>query len=169
MTNAAPHEVEEIAAGCLMARVRMIARRVTRYHDDALRPFGIQASQLNLLVFVARFGPVRRSRIGKILGLDPSTLTRNLRVMTEKGWIGDSPDDADGRARLMRATPAGLGLIVDVAPAWRTAQATTRALLGVRGESLVWAISGNAMRASAGTAVSDLAAHTADPGSSDRG
>ena len=35
---------------CLVVRLRLLNRVVTNIYDDALRPWGVKASQLNILV-----------------------------------------------------------------------------------------------------------------------
>ena len=42
----------EILQSCLLTRTRQISRVLTAIYDDALRPFGINAPQLTLLVMI---------------------------------------------------------------------------------------------------------------------
>jgi DNA-binding MarR family transcriptional regulator len=125
----------EMADSCLMMRSRLVSRVLTGMYDDALRPHGIQASQLNLLVFVARTGPIRRGELGTLMHIDPSTLTRNLRVMLANGWIEEAKDGADGRGHPVRISRKGENLVAKVAPDWKNAQRRAAALLGERGEA----------------------------------
>src|SRR5262245_28122037 len=46
----------KIAGECPGIRVRRASRLLTRLYDEALRPLGIQASQLSVLIAVAMFG-----------------------------------------------------------------------------------------------------------------
>ncbi|MEO5631565.1 MAG: MarR family transcriptional regulator, partial [Nitrospiraceae bacterium] len=73
--------IDQIACECLLVRVRKLNRVLTGIYDAELRPFGLKASQLSLMVLVAKAGPIRRIEIGKLLHIDPSTLTRNLKIM----------------------------------------------------------------------------------------
>ena len=84
--------IDQIAHECLLMRVRKLDRVLTSIYDAELRPFGLKASQTNLLVLVAKAGPIRRIEIGKRLCLDPSTLTRNLKIMLTNGWIQEIAD-----------------------------------------------------------------------------
>jgi DNA-binding MarR family transcriptional regulator len=127
--------VEEMVEGCLMSRSRMIARDLTTMYDEELRPFGVQASQLILLASVAYMGPVRRSEVGKTLHLDTSTLTRNLRVMENNGWIEEANAGADGRGRPIRISESGRKLLAQAFPAWRRAQRSASRLLGDDGKA----------------------------------
>ncbi|MGY2050448.1 MarR family winged helix-turn-helix transcriptional regulator [Methylobacterium sp. JK268] len=124
-----PEIVEEIARHCVLTRTRLIARTVTAIYDDALRPFGIQASQFALLVIIAKLGPARRAEIGRINQQDRSTLTRNLRIMLREGWIEEVPG-RDGKGRLVQAAAPGARLLAEALAPWRAAQARANALLG---------------------------------------
>lgn|SRR3989344_8223772 len=140
---------DQIAGECLMGRIRMITRVLTGIYEEELRPFGLKASQLNLLVVVAKAGPVRRIDIGKMLNLDPSTLTRNLRVMLAQGWIEERRGGDDGRGDPLRITVKGQHLLERIGPAWRKAQARTRRLLGEHGETIVRKLSDKLMTGNA--------------------
>ncbi|HUZ90512.1 MAG TPA: MarR family winged helix-turn-helix transcriptional regulator [Methylocella sp.] len=133
--------VDQIARGCLMGRARLLTRVLTGIYDDALRPFGIKASQLNLLVVVAQEGPIRRMEIGKLIHLDPSTLTRNLQVMLANGWIEEIMDSEDGRGLPLQVTVQGRMLLQKLGPAWKGAQRTARKLLGEEGATLLLDVS----------------------------
>ena len=129
--------IDEMACGCLMGRARLLTRVLTGMYDDELRPFGLKATQLNLLVVVAQLGPVRRTEIGRMIHLDPSTLTRNLQVMLSNGWIEEVADDEDGRGLPLRATRRGKALLEEVSPAWKRAQQKAEKLLGGDGAALL--------------------------------
>lgn len=128
--------VNEIASGCVLTRTRLIARVITSIYDDALRPFGIQASQFALLVMIAKIGPARRAEVGRINQQDRSTLTRNLKIMLREGWIEEVPD-RNGNGRLVTASEAGLRLMEAAAPVWREAQMKACARLGEAGAATV--------------------------------
>lgn len=132
---------DEMARNCLMGRARLMARIITGIYEQQLRPFGLKASQLNLLVVVAQEGPIRRNEIGRFIHLDVSTLTRNLQVMLTNGWIEEAQDYSDGRGLPLQITKSGESLLADVAPAWRKAQRRTRELLGAEGTSVLMDVS----------------------------
>ncbi|MBP6604096.1 MAG: MarR family transcriptional regulator [Nitrospira sp.] len=52
---------------------------------------GLKVTPINLLVLVAKAGPIWRIEIVNGLHLDPSTLTRNLKIMLTNGWIKRLP------------------------------------------------------------------------------
>jgi DNA-binding MarR family transcriptional regulator len=87
---------------------------------------------------VTKAGPVRRMELGRLLSLDPSTLTRNLAVMLKHGWIEEVPDDGDQRGAPVQTTAMGRKLLERSAPAWHRAQARAKKMLGSTGINLLF-------------------------------
>lgn len=134
--------IDRIASECVLRRVRLVSRVLSGIFDEELRPLGLRASQLPLLVAIAKSGPARRSDIGRQLHLDPSTLTRNLKVMIANGWVEEEPHGRGGRGHPLRVTEAGSRLLAAVEPAWEKGQARARELIGPEGESMLRRLSG---------------------------
>jgi DNA-binding MarR family transcriptional regulator len=135
--------IDQIGCECLLSRARILNRVLTNIYDDELRGFGLKATQLNLLVVVARIGPVRRIDIGKRLHLDPSTLTRNLKIMLTNGWIEEIIDGEDGRGSPLQVTAKGRDLLHQIVPSWRKAQGRTQRLIGDNGATLLRKLAAN--------------------------
>jgi DNA-binding MarR family transcriptional regulator len=129
--------VNEISSGCLLGHWRRVNRILSGIYEAEMRDWGLKSSQLNLLVAVAKAGPVRRIDLGKRLHLDPSTLTRNLQVMLKQGWIEEKPDEEDQRSARLTIAPKGRKLLESIAPAWKRAQARAKQMLGSEGAALV--------------------------------
>jgi len=125
--------MEEMACGCVLTRARLISRVVTGIYDEALRQFDMGAPQFSLLVVISKLAPASRADIGRFNQLDRSTLTRNLRLLLAGGWIRETPRVSGGRGRPIVLTDAGRQLIIDAAPAWRSAQAAAEEALGKQG------------------------------------
>lgn len=121
-----------------MTRWRRANRLLAAVYDEELRPFGLKSSQHGLLVAVTKAGPVRRIELGRLLSLDPSTLTRNLAVMLKHGWIEEVPDDGDQRGAPIQTTAIGRKLLQRSAPAWRSAQTRAKKMLGSNGVDLLF-------------------------------
>ena len=118
-----------IAADCLAFRVRRVSRVLTRLYDEALRPLGIQATQLTLLNAVVLCDEASdgegaaMSRLADILAMDLTTLSRNLRPLEKSRLIEISPLPGDRRVRVARVTRSGRQLIENALPLWRHAHA----------------------------------------------
>jgi DNA-binding MarR family transcriptional regulator len=124
-----PSPAGEIARDCIAVRVRALNRVVTALYDEALRPLGLRAGQLNLLVAVALMGTARPGDVCRRLRMDKSTLSRDVEVLRRNGWL-EVDDSAGGRARPLRLTPAGRSLLESALPAWRRAQERALDLIG---------------------------------------
>jgi DNA-binding MarR family transcriptional regulator len=135
-----PHDhltvAQTIAADCLAFRVRRVSRVLTRLYDEALRPLGIQATQLTLLNAVALCdeagdgqGAVM-SHLADVLAMDLTTLSRNLRPLEKSRLISITPLPTDRRVRVARLTNSGQRLIENALPLWRHAHQRVVEALG---------------------------------------
>ncbi len=129
-TNRKDRTEDVIARECLVARLRLLNRVVTKVYDQALRPFGLKASQLNILVVAARLGLARPADMCRRLQLDTSTLSRNVERMRARDWLEVVDDDDDGRAQPFRLTVEGRRMLERARPAWEMAQANVMKLIG---------------------------------------
>ena len=82
-------------------RMRRATRRVTQLYDHALEPAGLTVTQFGLLAFLqgaslARSIDLSVGTITEKLGMDPTTLTRNLKPLARKGLVRNTIDPADG-------------------------------------------------------------------------
>lgn len=123
---------DRIASECLAVRVRLLNRTVTGIYDAALRPLGMTVGQLNILVVVAKLGPVSPGEVARRLNMEKSTLSRNLDRMQGHGWIGVLSGES-GRRQALEIRSKGRKLLEKAVPLWDEAQADAKALLGQQG------------------------------------
>jgi len=121
-----------IAGECLAVRVRLLNRVISGVYDQALRPLGITAGQMNILVVVAKGGAVAPGEVARVLHMEKSTLSRNLERMRRQGWVEVSPGEA-GRGLVATIAAAGEALLREALPRWEEAQVRVRELLGTDG------------------------------------
>jgi DNA-binding MarR family transcriptional regulator len=120
---------QEILSSCVCHKTRMAMRCVTRAYDEALRPLGLRATQLLLLVAIAAKGAMSISALAEALGMDRTTLTRNLGPLEKEGLIRRG-DEGWRRSRALVVTPAGHALMTEAIPLWKGAQRALRTKLG---------------------------------------
>ena len=123
-----------IATECPAVRAREVSRLLARVYDGALRPLGLQSSQLSVLVAVAGFGE-RGAKIGLLarrLVMERTTLTRNIQPLERAGLLRVSRSPEDARARVITLTRAGERMIETAFPLWERATERVRKLLGAR-------------------------------------
>lgn len=107
--------------GCTSFKLRQLMRRVGRHYDAELAKAGLKATQYSLLSCVFKLGPMRPSDIARTMGLEASTLTRNLKPLVAAGWLTLEAGD-DGRSRSVALTPAGREKRQEAQRRWRIAQ-----------------------------------------------
>lgn len=111
---------------CYCTEFRRAANALTGIYDDALRPVGLKITQLSLLRTLDRLGKATYKDIAEELGLDSTTISRNIKILIEAGWINISGDD-DARHKVARLSPSGLRKLRDGNEYWCDAQAQVEA------------------------------------------
>jgi DNA-binding MarR family transcriptional regulator len=91
-----------IDAARLRVAVLRLSRRL-RKHDLA----GLTPSQLSTLSCVGKTGPVRLGDLAAAERIAPSTLTRVVNVLEERGYLVRTPAREDARAYLVTLTDSG--------------------------------------------------------------
>src|SRR6516165_11186661 len=89
-----------------VARLRMTIARLSRWlrrHELA----GLTPTQLSALATVDRIGPLRLGDLAAAEGIAPSTLTRLVTVLEERGYVERCPVPGDARASTLAITSDG--------------------------------------------------------------
>jgi DNA-binding MarR family transcriptional regulator len=119
-----PAEVEQpTLIPCLCAQTRRVDRLLNRIYDDALRPLGINTMQKSLLTSIGRFPEgIDTAILCQRLALDRSTLTRNLTMLQQMGFVAVSANELDRRKRTATLTDSGRATEAASEPLWSEAQ-----------------------------------------------
>jgi DNA-binding MarR family transcriptional regulator len=115
--------------GCTNFRLRSMSRLVSRHYDGHLAPTGLKVTQYSLLSHLVKLSPVRPVDLARRMGLDASTLTRNLKPLMLAGFVTQG-EGADARSRLVRITDAGCAKHAEAHASWQRAQSSLSDLLG---------------------------------------
>ena len=68
---------------------------------------GRDRAALVLLFPLDRLGALRQSALAELLHADPSTVSRHVALLVERGLVSRAPDESDGRASRLVLTDAG--------------------------------------------------------------
>ncbi len=68
---------------------------------------GMEPGAMSAMFATIHHGPSRSSDLAKVLGLDPSTMSRHVTSLIRAGYVHRIPDQIDGRAQLIAATDEG--------------------------------------------------------------
>jgi DNA-binding MarR family transcriptional regulator len=114
---------------CACANLRRAARAVTRLYNQELRSERIEATQLTLLMALDQAGEISQGKLGKLMGLDSTSLTRMLELLEKRGWVQEE-EGTDRRLRIIRLTAAGRAKLQQSMPNWKRAQGRVQRALG---------------------------------------
>lgn len=114
---------------CAGLHARLVARRLSRLFDRHLGPFGLGIAQFGLMAEIAAAADDTIGGLAARAGLDPSTLSRNLRALERQGLVEIVIAEADLRRRAVWLTEKGARTLASAMPAWTEAQAELAALV----------------------------------------
>jgi DNA-binding MarR family transcriptional regulator len=118
-----------VPRGCTHFKLRQLARRVGQHYDRIVAGAGLKTTQYSLLSHLASLGPVRPGELARHLGMEASTLSRNLQPLMAQGWVDVGPGD-DARSRTVRLTDAGRAKRQQAQREWKAAQLALNRRLG---------------------------------------
>src|ERR1700716_1298321 len=121
-------------AGCFCLASRQAARRITRLYDSCMQQSGIRATHFTILSQMLLRGEMPIGKLAAILGMERTTLTRNLTLLEQHKWISIKAGD-DPRSRMIGITAQGRGIVRRGFPYWSEAQARVGRALGADGQA----------------------------------
>ncbi|MGH3156469.1 MAG: MarR family winged helix-turn-helix transcriptional regulator [Streptosporangiaceae bacterium] len=116
--------VPPIDAARLRQAIARLSRRLRRHQQAGLTP-----TQLAALYTVEQSGPLRLSDLAAAEGIAPSTLTRLVAVLEERGYVQRCAVAGDARASKLTVTPTGREVLEHIRQESTTALAGSLALL----------------------------------------
>ncbi|MES2187623.1 MAG: MarR family winged helix-turn-helix transcriptional regulator [Pseudomonadota bacterium] len=119
-----------LPVGCTSTKLRQLSRRVAQHYDAEVASLGLKTTQYSLLNHVARLGPVRPVDLAAALFMTASTLSRNVQVLVDAGWLATAAGP-DARSRTVHITAAGEAKRREAQQHWRQAQQSLNERLGV--------------------------------------
>ena len=120
---------KEMLETCLCLQLRMATRLLTQFYDESLRPSGVRATQLPILVTLAVIEKATVNFLAKRLVMDRTTLGQNLKPLQLRGVVEISAGE-DRRTRVVRITKSGLETVHQAIPLWDQAQAVVIKKMG---------------------------------------
>jgi DNA-binding MarR family transcriptional regulator len=106
---------------CTCASLRKAMRVTTQAFDAALQPIGLSSTQFTVLAVLAKRGAVPLGRLAEDMVTDRTTLTRNLRLLEDRGLLRVGTG-ADRRFRMVSITNRGRYIQAAALPLWEVAQ-----------------------------------------------
>ncbi len=113
----------------MCANFRRTTRALTQVYEEALRPLGLRATQFTVLQALSLTGGLSQGKLGQMLAMDSTTLTRTLRIMDQRGWISKRRG-SDRREWRIQLSKAGEVQLKQASPHWQKVQTRLRVQFG---------------------------------------
>lgn len=107
MRTATDTEVPAHDVARLRSSFTALLRRFSISERADVQCCGMTVAQAATLEALGREGAMRLGRLGKLLGIAPSTLTRNLTRLEQAGLVRRTSDEEDGRTAQVDLTEKG--------------------------------------------------------------
>lgn len=107
---------------CTGFNLRKATRSITQTYNTALAPTNLLITQFSILTVLAVLGPCSIKLCAEELGMDPTTLSRNLRPLEKRQFVQRSADTEDQRAQVIKLTTQGQQALQEAQPYWQKAQ-----------------------------------------------
>ena len=120
LTLEVTHEVRD---RCLCLHLQRSARAIARRFDEALRPCRLTSGQFSLLISLNRPEAPRINEVARLLAMDRTTLTANLKPLQRRGLVEIVVDSDDRRRKRLRLTDEGRRILISALPVWRSTHA----------------------------------------------
>src|SRR3954471_7400545 len=124
------------AENCVCFNLRRVARLVTQFYDAELRRHGIRPTQGSILASLQAKESWNMAELSDWLGMDRTTLVRNLRPLQRDGLVEALGGGRGNRVELT-ITTKGRKQIEKLTPAWKSAQSAVVKTLGEKSWSSI--------------------------------
>jgi len=112
---------EPLLGPCACSQLRRTSRAVSALYDQYLASAGLTVTQYAVLVTIGRAGTIQRTQLAGKLGMERTTLTRNLRPLERDGLVAEMPGE-DRRERLVALSEPGRARLDEGFECWQKAQ-----------------------------------------------
>jgi len=116
---------------CNCSILRSASRALSVAYDEALSPSGLRVTQFAILARMNAVGPTSVNDLADRLTMDRTTLGRNVRILERDGLIEIGVGE-DRRARVLRLTSKGQGVLDEAMPLWTEVHERFEAMLGAK-------------------------------------
>jgi DNA-binding MarR family transcriptional regulator len=101
---------ENVMDAELVVRLRGVIPRLARQFNETSTGADLTPTQYSVLALVRVRGPLGLAELTELEGLNPTMLSRIVKVLDERGLIRRLPDPSDMRAARVEVTPEGAQL-----------------------------------------------------------
>jgi len=103
---------------------------MTQTYDSVVAESGLTVTQLPILVGLGVAGPLPVTALAGALGIDRTTLTRNLKVLEQRGLVEGVEHGDDAPVRLTALTADGTRVLSEALARWEQVQSALQERFG---------------------------------------
>lgn len=129
-------------SACYCTNLRRSANMISDFYDTRLKAAGLSAAQYYLLINLSRIGSANITHWAQLVGLDRSTMVRNIKLLQERSFI----ETTQGHGKVFTLSAQGKSALELAIPLWQEAQAHIEAALGDDDAEAILRISGKLQR-----------------------
>lgn len=116
---------------CYSNNLLILTRKIVNIYDYHLSQFDLTTQQFTLLMSIKDCPHLNNTERAKTLGLDRTTISRNIDVLTKNKLLEYGRLKEDKRNHIPKLTPYGEGLLKSAFMAWEVAQNKVETILGL--------------------------------------
>jgi DNA-binding MarR family transcriptional regulator len=116
-------DAQAAISACAGWASRLAARRITNFLEERMKDGGLSLAQFGLMAQIAAAPDDTLGALAERIGLEQSTLSRNLRGLEAAGFVEIAIADDDQRRRAVWLTEEGARRLEAAIPVWRSAHA----------------------------------------------
>ncbi|PID21049.1 MarR family transcriptional regulator [Sporosarcina sp. P3] len=115
---------------CASANLRTVSGSLTQLYNHLLKPTGLKITQYYMLGNIYTSPDISISRLGEMMLLDQTTVTRNLNILNEAGYVQIKRAEQDSRTKVVTITKLGYEKLNDATPIWVQVQEQIEGAIG---------------------------------------
>ena len=124
-------------SSCYCTNLRRSTNVVSAFYDSILSEVGLTVAQYYLLVNLSTLGTVNITHWAKAVGLDRSTMVRNIKLLQNRGLV----EIVDGHGKTFALSSEGTMILEKAMPLWEKAQMQIEKILGKEDVEAIFRIS----------------------------
>ncbi|EGQ21000.1 MarR family transcriptional regulator [Sporosarcina newyorkensis 2681] len=109
-------KIEHIIQVCACANLRTVSGSLTQLYNRLLKPSGLKITQYYMLGNIFCFPNISISKLGELMLLDQTTVTRNLNILKESAYVTIMRDEYDSRTKIVSITETGIEKLNEAEP-----------------------------------------------------
>ncbi|MDV6378894.1 MarR family winged helix-turn-helix transcriptional regulator [Sporosarcina sp. GW1-11] len=129
-SNLDQNQADHIIQVCACANLRTVTGSLTQLYNKLLKPTGLKITQYYMLGNIYTSPNLSISKLGEIMLLDQTTVTRNLNILKDSGYVKVKRAEYDSRTKVVTITELGYEKLNHATPIWMQVQEQIEGSIG---------------------------------------